>query len=139
MVLSTENTGLAINVWVILDKQLFILGVRAKFYCAAGTDAQRLEFLESRARLDYFVAQEFPPPEFRFDPLVENPDDYERAPPIHVSDERLMRDPVYLCSHAITMLYSNLAEERYLEEQELAVENISYLVRDLDGNERVLC
>ena len=51
------------NLWYIIDDQGFIYSLRAMAYVATGSEADKLQFLASRAYLDYLVARPFQVPE----------------------------------------------------------------------------
>lgn len=59
----TEDTEIVANLWYVIDHQGFIFSLRVMCYAATGSDEEKLQFLASRAYLDYLVAKPFPIPE----------------------------------------------------------------------------
>lgn len=57
-----ETAEIVANLWYVMDHQGFIYSLRIKPYVCAGSDEEKLDFLKSRAYLDYLVARPFPVP-----------------------------------------------------------------------------
>ena len=47
------------SLWYLRDEDGIIYSLRAKAYVGEGSDEEKLEFLQQRARLDYLVAEPF--------------------------------------------------------------------------------
>lgn len=109
---------LGVNNWLILAEDGHILDVRVKVYCVAGTVQDAIDFLESRLELDYYVANDTGPPELRFDQMVEDADDYPKAPPVYLNDHRIDDNWCLLFGHATTLQLMNLPSARFLEIEE---------------------
>lgn len=53
-----------LNLWLVMDETGIIYSLRARCYVQAGTDDEKLAFLQQFAETDYLVAQSFPVPEW---------------------------------------------------------------------------
>ena len=58
----SDSAEIIANCWYIIDDLGFIYSVRIQIYVCEGSEAQKSEFLKSRAYLDYLVARPFPVP-----------------------------------------------------------------------------
>ena len=60
-----ENREIILNLWHVGDNDGLIYSLRAKPYVFAGTDEEKLSFLQERASLDFLVARPFEiPPDY---------------------------------------------------------------------------
>ena len=57
-----RDAEIVANLWYLLDGQGFIHSLRVALYVASGSESEKLDFLFSRAYLDYLVARTFPVP-----------------------------------------------------------------------------
>lgn len=57
-----ETAEIVANLWYVMDHQGFICSLRIKPYVCGGSDEEKLDFLKSRAYLDYLIAHPFPVP-----------------------------------------------------------------------------
>lgn len=57
-----ETAEIVANLWYVMDNQGFIYSLRIKPYVCEGSDKEKLDFLKSRAYLDYLVACSFSVP-----------------------------------------------------------------------------
>lgn len=101
--------------WLVLAEDERIVDTRVELYCIAGTVKEAVEFLESRVKLDYYVAEAAGPPELRFDSLVEDADDYPPAPPIFLNDSRIADNWCHLFGDATTRQLMKLPTSNFLE------------------------
>src|SRR5437870_178326 len=58
-----DNREIIFNLWFLADHTGSIFSLKAKMYVQDGSDDEKLKFLQSRAVLDYFIAEDFEVPQ----------------------------------------------------------------------------
>ena len=58
-----DGLEIIFNLWYLIDDTGAVYSLRIHAYAGVGTEGEKLEFLRSRAHLDYRVASSFPIPE----------------------------------------------------------------------------
>ena len=98
------------NLWYVMDEDGIIYSLRAKAYIGIGSEAEKLEFLQQRASLDYLVAEPFEIPQ-RFYIQIGNMDtpDTTLGPVAHVSMLQTLDSPITLFEDALKII-----EDRFL-------------------------
>ena len=57
-----ENQEIILNLWYVCDDTGLIYSLRARAYIHAGSEEEKLEFLQQLAAVDYLIARPFPVP-----------------------------------------------------------------------------
>lgn len=110
-----ENREVVVNLWDVRDEEGVIYSLRAKAYVAAGSDDEKLQFLQQRASLDYLIADSFEIPE-RFHVSVGTGRDSKVMPVAHVSMLQALDSPIALFEEALKVI-----EGRFPAQSELAI------------------
>jgi hypothetical protein len=121
------------NFWYICDGSV-IYHIRAKPYVHAGTDSEKMAFLQERARLDYLIAQPFDVAEKCFSKKpISGDDGSERLP---VGDMEAAMLPEYrnlLLEEAFEIMGNNLPSQTKLTIPDEPIMCITPVITDDDG------
>ena len=104
-----------VNLWYVRDEEGVIYSLRAKAYVGTGSDAEKLEFLQQRALVDYLVADPFEIPR-RFHVHVGIGRDSKVIPVALVSMLQTLDSPIALFEDALKVV-----ESRFPAQSELGI------------------
>ncbi|MYE89444.1 hypothetical protein F4X33_10665 [Candidatus Poribacteria bacterium] len=104
------------NLWYVMDEDGIIYSLRAKAYIGIGSEAEKLEFLQQRASLDYLVAEPFEIPQ-RFYIQIGNMDtpDTTLVPVAHVSMLQTLDSPIILFEDALKIIEDRFPAQSQLD------------------------
>ena len=103
-----------VNLWYVRDEEGVIYSLRAKAYVGTGSDAEKLEFLQQRALVDYLVADPFEIPR-RFHVHVGIGRDSKVMPVALVSMLQTLDSPIALFEDALKVVESRFPAQSKLE------------------------
>jgi hypothetical protein len=103
-----------LNLWYCRDREGIIYSLRAKPYVHAGTDPEKLAFLEERAMLDYLIAEPFEVPE-RFHITVAGDSPARRMPVGHVMMLETLDSAIALFEDAIKAIEARFPAQSNLD------------------------
>ncbi len=111
-----DNREVVVNLWYVMDEEGVIYSLRAKAYVGAGSDAEKLEFLQQRASLDYLVADPFEIPQ-RFYLQISNMETHDSTimPVAHVSMLQTLDSPIVLFEDALKVIENRFPAQSQLE------------------------
>lgn len=109
-----ENREVIVNLWYVRDEEGIIYSLRAKAYIGSGSDAEKVEFLQQRALLDYLVADPFEIPR-RFHIKITEGRDSQITPVGHVSMLQTLDSPIALFEEALKAVESRFPAQSELE------------------------
>ncbi len=107
------NREVILNLWYVRDEEGIIYSLRAKAYVGEGSEQEKLEFLQQRARLDYLVAEPFEIPK-RFHVTIGVGRESKVMPVAHVSMLQTLDSPIALFEDAIKSLDSRMPAQSQL-------------------------
>ena len=104
------------NLWYVMDENGIIYSLRAKAYVGIGPEAEKLEFLQQRASLDYLVAEPFEIPQ-RFYIHIDNMNtpDTTLVPASHVSMLQTLDSPITLFEDALRIIEDRFPAQSQLD------------------------
>lgn len=102
-----------VNLWYVRDGEGIIYSLRAKAYVCAGSDAQKLKFLQQRALLDYLIAEPFEVPR-RFHIHIGSGRESKVMPVAHISMVETLDSPVALFEDALKAIESRFPAQTQL-------------------------
>ncbi len=104
------------NLWYVMDEEGIIYSLRAKAYIGVGSEAEKLEFLQQRASLDYLVADPFEiPPRFYIEIGNMEAHDSTLAPVAHVSMLQILDSPITLFEDALRVIEDRFPAQSQLD------------------------
>lgn len=107
------NGEAVLNLWYVHDEQGIIYSLRARAYVADGSDEAKLAFLQSRAMLDYIIAEPFEiPPQFHL--RIGAGRDAKKMPVAHVKMLNSADTPLALFEQAIRTLESRFPAQSHV-------------------------
>lgn len=111
-----DNREVIVNLWYVMDEDGIIYSLRAKAYIGIGSEAEKLEFLQQRASLDYLVAEPFEIPQ-RFYIQIGNMDtpDTTLVPVAHVSMLQTLDSPIILFEDALKIIEDRFPAQSQLD------------------------
>jgi hypothetical protein len=108
-----ENREVIVNLWYVRDEEGVIYSLRVKAYVGAGSDAEKLEFLQQRASLDYLVADPFEIPR-RFHIQIGIGHDSKVMPVAHISMLQTLDSPIAIFEDALKVIESRFPAQSQL-------------------------
>jgi hypothetical protein len=108
-----ENREIIVNLWYVRDEEGIIYSLRVKAYVDAGSDAQKLKFLQQRALLDYLIAEPFEIPR-RFHVQIGSGRDSKVMPVAHISMLETLDSPIALFEDALKVIESRFPAQSQL-------------------------
>jgi hypothetical protein len=102
-----------VNLWYVRDEEGVIYSLRVKAYVGAGSDAEKLEFLQQRASLDYLVADPFEIPR-RFHIQIGIGHDSKVMPVAHISMLQTLDSPIAIFEDALKVIESRFPAQSQL-------------------------
>ena len=111
-----DNREVIVNLWYVMDEEGIIYSLRTKAYVGVGSDAEKLEFLQQRASLDYLVADPFEIPQ-RFYMQIGNMKarDSTIMPVAHVSMLQTLDSPITLFEDALKVIENRFPAQSQLD------------------------
>ena len=111
-----DNREVIVNLWYVMDEDGIIYSLRAKAYIGIGSEAEKLEFLQQRASLDYLVAEPFEIPQ-RFYIHIGDMDtsDTTLVPVAHVSMLQTLDSPITLFEDALRIIEDRFPAQSQLD------------------------
>ena len=110
-----ENREVIVNLWYVSDENRIIYSLRVKAYVGTGSDAEKLDFLQRRARLDYLIACPFEIPK-RFHAHVGGGADSQVMAVSHVEMLDILDSPLALFEDALKVV-----ESRFPAQSDLSI------------------
>lgn len=101
------------NLWYVRDEEGIIYSLRAKAYVGAGSNAEKLEFLQQRAWLDYLVAEPFEIPQ-RYHVQIGSGSDSKVMSVAYVSMLQTLDSPIALFEDALKVIESRMPAQSQL-------------------------
>jgi len=108
-----ESREVIVNLWYVRDEDGTMYSLRAKAYVCAGSDEQKLEFLQQRSSLDYLIADPFEIPR-RFHIQIGSGRDPKVMPVAHVSMLETLDSPIALFEEALKVIESRFPAQSQL-------------------------
>ena len=111
-----DNKEVIVNLWYVMDEEGMIYSLRAKAYIGIGSYAEKLEFLQQRASLDYLVADPFEVPQ-RFYIEIDNLETSSSTivPVAHVSMLKTLDSPIALFEDALKVIENRFPAQSQLD------------------------
>lgn len=129
----SDSAEIIANCWYVVDALGFIYSLRIQIYVCEGSEAQKGEFLKSRAYLDYLVARPFPVPK-RF--RTRFPDDGRKAGHLIVHHDAAVAlgglDQLFF--ERLDQMQQDLPSQSKIAIPQSPLMKITALLRDKDGS-----
>ncbi len=109
-----ESREVIVNLWYVRDEEGIIYSLRARAYIGSGSDAEKVEFLQRRALLDYLVADPFEIPQ-RFHVKIMEGRASQMMPVAHISMLQTLDSPIALFEEALKIVESRFPAQSQLE------------------------
>jgi hypothetical protein len=121
-----------LNLWYVRDAEGIIYSLRAKVYASAGSDKEKLSFLQHRARLDYLIAEPFKIPA-RFHLTIENGQNRKKMAVAHISMFETLDSPIALFEDAIQTLEARFPAQSGISVSEDPLVCVTPLMQNSEG------